>query len=230
MNLRICVIVLCVATCFAAALCVVVQGRQITNLHAERERLINEAGQAADNPGQTVAATMQPAAAPTASPSLELLRLRSEVTRLTNRRRELLAVTNENTQLRAQLAASRTNAATVNALPPGYVRKSEARFAGYNTPADTIQSLLWAVQNHDFTNMMAAFTPEIARQLQAEVDRTGVEDFFRNAASLPGLRVISQQQTLEGAAELEVEIVPGQPLPEKMRFRQINGMWKLENH
>jgi hypothetical protein len=29
---------------------------------------------------------------------------------------------------------------------------------GYNTPEDTLQSLLWAVQNRDLTNLLQAFT------------------------------------------------------------------------
>jgi hypothetical protein len=44
------------------------------------------------------------------------------------------------------------------------------------------------------------------------------------------MHIISQQQTRDGSIELEVEMVPGEPLPDRMRFRQINGQWKLENH
>ena len=165
-----------------------------------------------------------------AAPSLELLRLRSEVARLTARRRELAVARGENERLRAQVAASRTNVSDANALPPGYVRRSEARLVGYTTPADTIQSLLWAVQNRDFTNFLEAFIPEAAQQLRQQVARSGEDDFFKDASIIPGMRIKSQQQMPDGSIELEMEIVPGEPLPEKMRFRQINGQWKLESY
>ena len=45
-------------------------------------------------------------------------------------------------------------------LPPGYVRKRDARLVGFNTPEDTLQSLLWAIQNHDLAKVLEAFTPD----------------------------------------------------------------------
>jgi hypothetical protein len=175
-----------------------------------------------------------------AAPSLELLRLRSEVTRLTERRRELAATRGENERLRAQLVASRTNASATNTLPPGYVRKSQARFVGYNTPADTIQSVLWAIRNGNFTNVMEAFTPEEARQMRVEAYGTaeevvqmrqgfhrssGADEFFSHALTAPGMCIKSQQQFPDGSLELEVEMLPG--LLVRTHFRQINGQWKL---
>ena len=44
-------------------------------------------------------------------------------------------------------------------LPPGYVRKRQARLVGYNTPEDTIQSFLWAVQNHDAVRQILKVEP-----------------------------------------------------------------------
>jgi hypothetical protein len=210
---------------------VLFQKHHLARLRSEQQSLIA--------PYETTVETRSPArsdtprvAGPraTASPSLELLHLRSEVNRLTNRRRELAVARSENGRLRVQFAASRTNISPANALPPGYVRKSDARFVGYNTPADTIQSLLWAIQRHDITNMAEAFTPEEARQLQEEAQRSGVEAFFKDASILPGMHIKSQQQMPDGSLELEVEVVPGQPLPDRMRFRQINGQWKLDSH
>ena len=45
-------------------------------------------------------------------------------------------------------------------LPPGYIRKSEARMVGYSTPDDTLQSFLWAIQNRDLTNVLQALAPD----------------------------------------------------------------------
>jgi hypothetical protein len=210
---------------------VLLKKQELANLRSEQQSFIAQLGTPSDAASPVSEATTKPAGPrQPATPSLELLRLRSEVARLTGRRRELAAVRDENERLRAQVAASRTNMSAGNALPPGYVRKSDARFVGYNTPADTIQSLLWAIQNRDITNMMEAFTPEEARQLQKETQRSGEEEFFKNASIVPGMRIRSQQQMPDGSIEMEVEMVPGEPLPERMRLRQVNGQWKLQSH
>src|SRR5437016_412548 len=69
-----------------------------------------------------------------ASSSRELLRLRSEVTRLNARKRELAPVSQEAERLRARLASPQASWPGGVALPPGYVRKSQAQLAGYSTP------------------------------------------------------------------------------------------------
>ena len=222
MNLRLLFTGILTAVCLATLASALIQRQQLAGLRAEQQGLITQLGTAQDasSPADRVTTSTTVSNSVT-TPSLELLKLRSEVTRLTGRRRELAAARGENQHLRVQLAANRTNVSAANALPPGYLRRSEARFVGYNTPADTIQSLLWAVQNRDFTNLLAAFTPETARQMQQD------KDFFENVSIIPGMHIKSQQQMPDGSIELEVEIVPGEPLPGRMRFHQINGQWKL---
>lgn len=201
MNSRILITSTSIVVFVAAIAGVLMQARQLNYLRAQQRSAVVRI-----DPTKSV--VMQPAgsepaprpteASSTASPSLELLGLRNEVTRLTERRRELSAARGENERLRVQLATSRTNMSAANALPPGYVRTSEARFMGYNTPADTIQSLLWAVQNRDFTNLVEAFTPETARQIQQDVQRSGAEEFFKKPSIIPGMRILSQQQMPDG--------------------------------
>ncbi|MGO8927397.1 MAG: hypothetical protein ACLQU3_10975 [Limisphaerales bacterium] len=160
----------------------------------------------------------------------ELLHLRSEVTRLTERRRELAGVRAENEALRARLTSRGTNGAGGSQLPTGYMHRSEARFVGYNTPDDTLQSLLWAVQNHDLTNVLQAFTPEIAARLRAQVGESpeSIEDFWQKSVGLIGCRIVSREtDPSDGSITAEVEVVPGQSGP-RPTFRQINGQWKME--
>jgi len=224
MNPRLLFTGILTAVCLALLTSALIQRQQLTGLRAKQQGLITRLATSQDASSPAGGVTSDAAVSHSlAGPSLELLRLRNEVTRLTGRRRELAAARGENEQLRAQVSASRTNVSAANALPPGYVRKSDARFVGYNTPRDTIQSLLWAVQNRDFTNLLAAFTPETARQMQQD------KDFFENVSIIPGMHIKSQQQMPDGSIELEVEMVPGEPLPDRMRFRQINGQWKLES-
>ncbi|HEU0039670.1 MAG TPA: hypothetical protein VFR76_10365 [Verrucomicrobiae bacterium] len=224
MNLRLLFTGILTAVCLATLASALIQRQQLAGLRAEQQGLITRLGTPQDASSPAGEVTSNTAVSHLiAAPSLELLKLRSEVARLTGRRRELAAAQGENDRLRIQFAASHTNVSAANALPPGYVRKSEARFVGYNTPADTIQSLLWAVQNRDLTNLLAAFTPETARQMQQD------KDYFENVSIIPGMHIKSQQQMPDGSIELEVEMVPGEPLPDRMRFRQFNGQWKLED-
>jgi hypothetical protein len=159
----------------------------------------------------------------------ELLRLRNEVTRLTERRRELASERAENERLRAQVASQGTNGPGGFQLPPSYVRKSEARMMGYITPDDTLQTLLWAARNHDWTNVLQAFTPEAAKELRVRAGESqqSIEAFFRDEVALPGMAVISRKQdTNDGLTYLEVEVMPGMEHAE-ISLKQINGQWKI---
>ena len=100
---------------------------------------------------------------------------------------------------------------------------------GYSSPDDTLQSLLWAVQNRDLTNVLQAFSPEQAEELRAQAggSRESVEEFFSKATELVGMRVLKRDQEAgDGSMAVEVEVAPGMPT-ERISFRQINGQWKI---
>ena len=104
----------------------------------------------------------------TASPEVprELLRLRNQVSQLRRRRDELQAVRAEKERLVQEITARSTNHV---GLPPNYIRKSEARLVGYNSPEETLQSLLYAMRNRDTNSLFNAFTSNSARELQLQV-------------------------------------------------------------
>jgi hypothetical protein len=156
--------------------------------------------------------------------SSELLRLRSEVTRLTRQRDELGSVAVENQRLRAQAANHATNTTTGIPLPDGYLRASQARMAGYNTPEETVESFLWAVYHHDLTNLLQAFTPDTARDLQKRAGELG--ERLEASFHIPGLSILGRKQMPDGTVRLKMEAAPG--VPEGFQFRQINGQWKID--
>jgi hypothetical protein len=222
-------VVMCLATLWG----VWGQRGQLAGLRAEQQKLVAQLAARADGAASLGKAEASAAGAETQAPALvatpELLRLRSEVTRLTERRRELASVRGENERLRSQVARWGTNGPAGVRLPPGYIRKSEARMVGYNTPENTLQSLLWAVQNHDLTNVLRAFTAESVEHFLAQAARSNrsIEDFFRDSAALPGMAIVDRRQdTNDGLIELEVEWVPGMPHVE-IPFQQTNGQWKI---
>jgi hypothetical protein len=226
MNRRLLFISLAILLCLATLTAAVLQREQLTALRAEQRRLLAESAAPLGDSGSAPAAELI-SPAPTVSP--ELLRLRSEVTRLTRQRDELASAAAENQRLRAQATSRGTNAASGAPLPPGYIRASQARMAGYNTPEATIESMLWAMHNRDVTNLLQAFTPEEAQKLQkqAGMSGAGLESFLQSAAAIPGLSVVSREQLPDGSISLKAEIAPSMPF-HQIRFRQFNGEWKME--
>ena len=228
MNRRTLLSVLLAVVCVAIICGLAVQQSQLIRLRAEQRKLVAQLAPAPDSAAQTATGGLDTGTAAASVPT-ELLRLRNEVTRLTERRRELAGVRAENEQLRAQVASRGTNTAAATAPPPGYVRKAEARMVGYNTPEDTIQSLLWAIQSRDFTNLLQAFTPDEAATMQESVHRFNrpLEDYFPHAKTVPGMAIVDRTEQSDGMVELKVEIGPNVP-QELIRLRQVGGQWKID--
>ncbi len=195
---------------------------QAQELQARGEALTNEAPAEVDAPV---------AAAPQAGPSLELLRLRSQVGQLERRKRELAGVTEENKRLQTQLAGKATNGTSGVALPVGYIRKSEAKFTGFGSPEDSLQSFLWAIEHRDLPTMMQFFGPDHAKLLAAEVERRGsAEDLFKDTGVLPGLNIIGREPKEDGTIVLTVQIAPNDESSiQKMPFKQIDGQWRMSS-
>ena len=226
MNKRKVITVLAVVLCTGAVWRVTVQRQELLRVRAEQERLIALSVPASQAPTTQNGGDFeaQKAANPAEAVPPELLQLRAEVQRLTRRLSELSAVSKAAEQLQAQLQNSQTNSAAGVRLPPGYLRKSQAQNVGYNTPEDTMQTFLWALQNRDLTNLTLSFKPETAERF----GRTTMLErgFIGEASAIPGLRIVSRRQEPDGTIELEVEVVPGEQTS-TFRLEAINGQWKI---
>ena len=229
MNRRTLLSVLLAVVCVAIIYGMAVQQSQLTRLRAEQRKLVAQLTPAPDSAAQTAAGSLDSQTAAASVPT-ELLRLRNEVTRLTERRRELAGVRGENEQLRAQVASQGTNTTVATPPPPGYVRKAEARMAGYNTPEDTIQSFLWALQSNNITNLLQVYTPDEAEGMRDRVSQStgSIKDYLRGAEAVPGMAVVSRKEGPDGPGSLEVEVEIGPNLPhEWISMRQVGGQWKI---
>jgi hypothetical protein len=225
--LRLLLTIISVAVCMATLTLAWTQHLELAAMHgdefqarAESSRTIS---QTTPNDVTTVPEELH-------APSLELLRLRGQVGQLDRRRRELDGVLTENERLRTQVADRKAGKPGSSLSSGGYLRRAEARFAGYATPEATLQTLLWALHNRDLTNILMAFTPEIAEKLTSDLQQPGrsAEDFFNGVDALIGMQVIGREESDAGIA-LQVEIVPGMP-PETIQLRQVNGEWKMASH
>ena len=196
---------------------VAIQRLQVVDLRAEQQQKLAGATAPTD--------PTPPQVASSPSVSREVLQLRNQVGQLRRRRDELLPVRAEHDRLVLELAARATNA---SGLPRNFIRKSEARLVGYNSPEATLQSFLYAIRNRDLTNFFQAFTPEGVSQLKSQglesPDR--LEKLFDDSQDLIGLSILDQkrQQDLISA---NVQILPGVPAT-PILFRLVNGQWKMD--
>jgi hypothetical protein len=211
------------ATCIAALWSIFAEGRQLSELRAEQKRL------EAPNP-ETNNRVMEIAASPLVTPEVprELLQLRAEVARLSAQQRELASARPENERLRIQVENRRTNSTGAKGIGTLYTRKSDARWVGYSTPENTLQSFFWAVHNHDMTKFLETLDPEKADRFKERVlgSSSTADEFFKSFP--PGFAIVGRREDPnDGSMRLDVQIIPDMP-PEPFVFRQIAGQWKLQ--
>ena len=225
---RIIMLSLCFAVGVTMMVAVFLRQNRLATLKAEQAHVLARLTDPAEMSLPDAPANPQNVKQSSHSPSIELLRLRAEVTRLGNRKRELANARVENERLRIQLATRGKNVPGAVALPAGYIRKSEARFVGYNTPEETIQTMLWAIQNRDSVSFLQAFDPKQAKALSARMQtRLSAEEFFKQADSWPGIQVVGKEAGTDGEVVLIVELMPDNESPMRIRFKQFGGQWKM---
>lgn len=207
---------------------VTLQNRQLQALRVEQGRLLAQV----ESSGVRAEAVAQPALqSVNSTPSTELLRLRSQVNQLSARRQALENVVQENELLRAQLAARKTN---TTKLPEGYIQRSTATMAGYNTPEAALQTFLWAIQSGDAANVFQTMTPKAAGEMQEAMEKEeGMKGMFMTQMkAVLGMKILKSNPMGDGGIQVEVEMMlHGNPKPdrERMVLRQVAGQWKIDH-
>jgi hypothetical protein len=199
------------------------QQQKLSQLRAQNQQIVSEL----EKPKE-ISPTMEVLTESTVDPSahLELMRLRNEVTQLMRRKHALNNIESEHERLQIQVSARGTNS---NTLPPGYILRRNAQWMGMNTPENTLQSFLWAVQNRNAETLFQLLTPEDAKQLKDQIKQSGkgVEEFF--AASPAGARVLQQEPLPDGSVEMEVEFLPGMSSGNvKVHFHHHDSGWRMD--
>lgn len=226
---RVITIGFCVAVSVTMLVAIFLQQNRIATLKAEQAHVLARLAGPAEMPPPDVPANPQDEKQSSHSPAIELLRLRAEVTRLGNRKRELANARIENERLRVQLATPSTNVAGAVTLPAGYIRKSQARNLGYSTPEATFETMLWAIQNRDPASFLQAFDPQRAKQLAAEMQTpSSPEEFFKKSDALQGLHIVAREAGTDGKIVLLVLTMPDEKVPARMPFKQFGDQWKFD--
>jgi len=236
MNSRSTVITVCSVLCGAGVLGLVAQGRQLSALREDYQRLAVSS--------QTVEANAIDSNAtdsPASEVPRELLQLRAEVARLSQQQRELSGARQENEKLRLQLEERRTNSAAAGKRSGAFIRTSQAKWLGYNTPEDTLQSLFWSVKNHNLEKFLEAATSEASEEFRKQISlsdnpATAAEEFFKSEQSPPGFQVIGREQISDDTIGLQIQFLlpdgnvePRAPVDSSqlLQFKRIAGQWKL---
>jgi hypothetical protein len=211
---------------------ILAQGHQVSKLRAEEQRLESTRPTTNDSTADTITS-------PTPEVPRELLQLRAEVARLSQEQRGLAGARTENEKLRLQLEDRRTNSAARKGA--AYIRASEAKWLGYNTPEDTLQSLFWAAQNHNLEKFLEAVTPEAAEDLKSRIQKSNnptqaAEEFFEKEGVPAAFLILGREQLADGTVALRIQIVPPESgtepgvavdSSEPLGFEQVAGQWKL---
>jgi hypothetical protein len=210
--------IICAATLWG----VVAQGRQLSDLRAEQKRL----GSARPPTNAPAPDTIAP---PTPEVPRELLQLRAEAARLSQQQRELAGARVENEKLQMQLENRRTNNAAGKGAAGGYIKMSEVRWLGCNTPEDTLQSAFWAMQNRDWEKYLDTIRPDVAKELvdSLRAQSRSADEFFKDKQLPPIFRIAGRHNDDEGV-DLQIEIAPDTP-DEIIYVRRVGGQWKLES-
>jgi hypothetical protein len=218
MNRRLCFTALSAVASIIALWGVFYQHRTVAALRqAEETRL----GQISRTPDSTTASVSAPAT-PEVNPPSDLIQIRAEVARYTQRRRELASVRAENEALRAKLAAAANSPQSADEKPAPYIRRHQARMLGYGSPEDTLETFLWSINVRDTNALFEAFAPESAAKMASEFANGG----FDGADALVGLRVVSRETLPDGRIKLMLEMGPSIPA-EPMTFIHVGDKWKI---
>lgn len=158
----------------------------------------------------------------------ELLRLRSQITQLTERQREYAQIRAENDRLRASASAIDATAQNTNVPFIDYVRLSAAQWVGLNTPEHSFESYLWLLKNRAFTDLPRILTPDAMNRVR---DSVPPSEFHFRVTMLAAVRVVNQERLSDTHIRAQLETIPrlrfvnNNPL---IQFQLIDGEWRVD--
>jgi hypothetical protein len=129
--------------------------------------------------------------------------------------------------------SERQNAAVVT-LPA-----SEWKFAGYAEPADTLQTLLWAISKGDSQTMFASFTPACQQEFREYVAQAKpgvpVEQFLleftaRHLKGTSGMRILKSEVIFTNQVLLDISSTGASAEDHQwMKVERLGEEWKIDD-
>ena len=161
----------------------------------------------------------------------DLPKLRNEVRKLRDDKRELEKLQTENERLAASLKAAPKTSAPPLSEAEGFVLKQTWSKAGFATPEATVQTFFWAIANKDITSLAECVTGDARKSMEEELQRSAAggkafEESFGPFAKMQGFRIAEKKQLSENKVELSIQAAAGgRAMP--MRLQLEHGEWKL---
>jgi len=233
MNVRSVPIALALIACIAAGVVLSRQRAELRSLRAETQARLMADTNRFDAAGTTASvqttsgkAPIESSNAPALTPKerLELMALRRRATELSEQRRQLARLTDENAALRRRLVAASNVAAS--RFPPDWISRASARQAGLATPEAAFESFVWALEHKDMNYLLQVVAPEFGEMMRQNLASSGAEEFWRMREGLAGFRIVEARIQEPDTATVRFEILPGEPGPE-MNLRRIDGSWRV---
>lgn len=161
----------------------------------------------------------------------ELLTLRRDVGQLRREKPDLDRLKSQNQRLR--MAAAKASARNPDGSPsePAYLSGANARFVGLATPAETLQSFLFAARRRDTNALFQVLTPESAGNLAAQIGSNGTYSMLNQIAAFPGFRIKAIRELPNGTVEADLQFDPrsdDDATVKKLTLERINGEWRLQ--
>jgi hypothetical protein len=169
--------------------------------------------------------------------SLEVLKLRGEVTRLAGQQNESAKLREENQQLRSTVNSPRAAQAAAAADPDNFPKESWA-FAGYATPEAAMQSAAWAMSRGDKNTFLAGLTPDEQKRMQDQWQGKSETDIAAQITNevnggkdgaVAGYRIV-KKETLSDNEMVLTLYVPGLDPKEgmpQMKVQRVGNEWRV---
>lgn len=130
----------------------------------------------------------------------EMANLRQQIETLRRSTNELATLRTQVKQLRAALDGVKSTAGPPPDVPSGDIYPREAwNFAGYDTPENTIQSLMWAVSQGDEDTYAAGLTPDMFTEMQGQfADGSFADEAPLEMSDITGYRIVDRGVDSDG--------------------------------
>lgn len=116
---------------------------------------------------------------------------------------------------------------------------SEWKFAGYGNPADTLQTLLWAISKGDHQTLFASFTPACQQEFREYVAQTkpGVptEQFLleftgRHIKGISGMRILTSETIFTNQVLLDISPTSASAEDHQwLKIQKLGDEWKIDD-
>jgi hypothetical protein len=172
----------------------------------------------------------------------ELIKLRSEVTRLRAQTNQIAVLAEANQKLQTSLREARTpkqpqtdasqKKTPEDALPQDIHPKESWAYRGYSTPDATIESTLWAMLNGDKAAILKAFGPDMLPEMEKQMEGKNFTEQMKKI-NMTEFRVLDRRQISPDEMVLTISTARLDDNGNKVGhsqedtvFDRIDGEWK----